>query len=278
MVTDSTADLSKELAEKHNIPVIPLKVFFGDDEYSDGVTLAPDEFIKKIKTSKTFPRTSQPSPGEFLNLYNTLGEQGFKKIISLHISSKLSGTVDSAKIAKSMVKSLDIRVIDTLTTSLGLGLITLWTASFIENTDDIDGVVKKIESQLTAIKIFFTVKTLTYLSKGGRIGKAQAFVGNLLGLKPLLALQDGQGEIVPVKKVKGKKKVLDEIIDLIVKSYSNSKCMYGIGVAHSCMEEEADYLLRTLSKRIPDVEIITSRIGCVIGSHVGPEVIGAGIF
>ncbi len=278
VVTDSTADLPKELAEKNNISVIPLKVFFGDDEYLDGVNLPHGEFIKKLKTSEVFPTTSQPSPGEFMMLYKKLAEQGYDKIISLHISSKLSGTVDSAKMAKPMVKDIDIRIVDSLNTSLGLGLLALRASSLAKDTGNIDELLKTIEPEIKGIKIFFSVSSLDHLIKNGRIGKAQGFFGNLLDLKPLLAIQDGLGEIIPLKKVKGKDKVVDEIIGLITNSYEKNKCKYGIGIVHSGMEEEAKYIQKTLSEKIGNETIITGNVGAVIGSHVGPEVIGIGIY
>ena len=278
IVTDSTADLPVELAEKNNITVIPLKVFFGNEEYSDGVTLTKDEFIEKIKTSPVMPTTSQPSPGEFQQLYESLAKQGFENIISIHISSKLSGTVNSAKIAKSMIKNADIRVIDSHTASVGLGLVTLRAAALLESLADFDEIEKQIESELKMTKIFFTVKTLEYLSKNGRIGRAQAFLGKMLDLKPILALEGGQGEIIPVNKIKGSYKAIDEIIHLVIKHYKKTKYLQGIGIAHSNMEHEMKYMAKTLSEKLGNVYLLTGSIGSVIGSHVGPEVIGAAIF
>jgi DegV family protein with EDD domain len=278
IVTDSTADLPIELAAKNNISVIPLKVFFGNEEYLDGVNLTKEDFLKKIKTSPVMPNTSQPSPGEFQQFYERLAQQGFENIISIHISSKLSGTVNSAIIAKSLIKNTDIRVIDSHTASVGLGLVTLRAATLLESLADPDELEKQIESELKMSKIFFTVKTLEYLSKNGRIGRAQAFLGKMLDLKPILALEGGQGEIIPVNKIKGSYSAIDEIIQLVIKHYKKTKYLQGIGIAHSNMEHEMKYMAKILSEKLGDVYILTGSIGSVIGSHVGPEVIGAAIF
>ena len=272
IVTDSTSDLSRQLLDA-NITIVPLRVYLADKEYSDNIDITPKEFYHKIKTQGFSPQTSQPAPGDFLRVYNKLKEQGVNKIISIHLSSKLSGTVQSALIASKLIEGLDIRVVDSKSASLGLGFLCLAASRYIKEMNDFNQIVEKIEQEKKEICAYFTVGSLEYLEKGGRIGKARAFLGKLFGFKPILTVVDG--EIQPVDRVSGDFRLaIEQIARLIKEKIKAKKDLRYLGVVHSCIEKEAQSLVRLLKKDIKDTEVVAAELGCVLGSHVGPEAIG----
>lgn len=274
IVTDSTADLPKEYIEKYNIKVVPLKVLFGDEEFLDGVTLTPVEFYKKLTTSNFFPRTSQPSPSDFMDTYKKLGE-GTETIISIHLSSKISGTYQSALIAKSNLEDLDIHVIDSRVPSMVLGMIVLEAAKACEQDKDKKEILKLVNDLIDKIKVYFVVDTLEYLQKGGRIGKASAFLGNLLSIKPILSI--GGGEVVPVEKIRGKSKAFKKMIELMKEDiFPGSQIKISVFDADS--EKEAYELIEMVKSEFNVTEAIKSTIGTVIGTYVGPGTIALAFY
>lgn len=266
IVTDSTADLPKEYIEKYNIQVVPLKVLFGDEEFLDNVNLKPVEFYKKLTTSKFFPRTSQPSPSDFIDIYKKLGEET-ETIISIHLSSKLSGTYQSALIAKSNLEDLDIHVIDSKVPSMVLGMIVLEAARACEQGKDKEEILKLINYLINKIKVYFVVDTLEYLQKGGRIGKASAFLGNLLSVKPILSI--GDGEVIPVEKIRGRSNAFKKMIELMKEDVSPGSPIK-ISVFDADSEKEAYKLIEMVKSEFNVTEVIKSTIGTVIGTYVGP--------
>lgn len=271
IVTDSTCDLQSHLQDE-SISIVPLKVFFGDKEYADHIDIKPKDFYARIKTSDILPRTSQPSPGEILCAYNKLKEQGINRIISIHLSSKLSGTVQSAIAASGMIKGMDIRIIDSGSASLGLGLLCLAADQYLKEMSDLNQVVERIEQDKLQICVYFTLGSLDYLEKGGRIGRAKAFLGKLFDFKPILSVRDG--EIQPVEKLRGDfPDAIARIAKLIQERIKAKNNLRFLGVVHSCLEDEVASLVKLLQKDLK-VEIMVSELGCVLGSHVGPEAIG----
>ncbi|MDI3534547.1 MAG: fatty acid kinase fatty acid binding subunit [Thermosediminibacterales bacterium] len=269
IVTDSTADLPRNLIEHYGINVVALKVFFGQEEFKDGFDLTSQEFYEKLKTSPHHPRTSQPSPAEFKQVYQKLLKD-YETIISTHLSSKLSGTYQSAKLASEMLGN-DIVVIDSKQASMVLGLMVLEAARAVEEGLARNEVLKSVKEIADKIKVYFAVDTLEYLEKGGRIGRASAFLGNLLNIKPVLTLVDG--EVSPVEKVRGSKKVLKKLIEKMESSIKPTSKIK-VSVIHAADPETAEVLVQEINKRFNVEELILAELGAVIGTYVGPGTIG----
>lgn len=271
LVTDSTADLSEDLIRKYDIHVVPLKVHMEQDVYRDGVDISPAVFYPRLAQLRELPTTSQPSPGEFKEVYEKLAQDG-SKIISIHLSSLLSGTYQSALLAKNMLPDLDITVIDSKSVTTGLGLILINVAKEIENGKNHEEIVEFVESLSNNLYIFFVVDTLEYLQKGGRIGKAQAMLGSLLNIKPLLSIDDGI--VTPVEKVRGQKKALERLIQLAKeKICENSQ----IAIVNGANPDGAKRVKEKLIAEIGLREFIFSEVGPVVGTHAGPGVLGIAV-
>ncbi|QNO16375.1 DegV family protein [Alkalicella caledoniensis] len=270
LVVDSTADLSQEIIDRYDIQVVPLNVHFGEELYKDGVDLNTETFFEKLKGSKVMPRTSQPSPGDFHKIYTSLLAEGHS-VISIHISANLSGTYQSATIAKNMLSDADITIIDSKSASLGLGLIAYQCAKLIEegekDTRTITALINNIiEDQI----IYFGVDTLEFLQKNGRIGKASALIGTLLNVKPILTLNE-EGIVAPAGKVRGKNKVIPYLVDKAVEKFGNEEV--NIAIAHALSEDQRDALLSTAKEKLNVVDVLEGNIGSVIGTNAGPGVI-----
>ncbi len=271
IVTDSGSDLPKDVREKYNIHVVPLSIQFGDDIYRDGVDMSVTEFYKRLTEGSVLPSTCQPSPADFVKLYQEIAEPG-DAIISVHLSSKLSGTYQSAFLASTMVEGLDISVLDTQSASIGIGLVSLAAAEAVQKGASKEEAVAFAEKRVEELGVYFVVDTLEYLKKNGRIGAAQAMVGSLLNIKPILTL--AEGIVTPFDKVRGKAKALKQIQELI-KEYSQKYPgrPLRIGITHANCAEEATKLGETLQANVDVHEIIISYIGPTIGVHVGPGTI-----
>lgn len=273
IVTDSTADLSPDLLKKYDISMIPLKVNFGTESYKDQIEIKPEEFYKRIKNEKSIPSTSQPSPGEIYEVFKSLADQGHS-IISIHISSHLSGTYQAALLAKSMLPDADIHVIDSGTVSVGLGLLVLEAAKAAAEGKSMEDVINVVKQTIPNIKIYFIVDTLEYLAKGGRIGHATAFLGTLLNIKPLLVLTDGV--IYPVEKIRGRKKAINRLVELI-KAETEGKQTY-IYAADAGNKLALNELVNKAREELNYQEMMLGSLGPVVGCHSGPEAIGIAFF
>lgn len=269
IVTDSTADLPKEIAKKNAITVVPLKVNFQDKNYTEGVDITNQEFYEKLEESNTLPTTSQPSPSDFSKAYEDLLQQNYDSIISIHISDKLSGTRQSALIGGSELgkKISNFIGINSQQVGIGTGLITIIAAESAAQKKGFDQVLEDINSAIENIQLYVLVDTLKYLEKGGRIGKAQAIAGSLLSIKPILTMKDG--EIVDKDKVRTRKKGILEIIDLAKKyKEANGKIRYVI--SHSMALEDAQKLDKSLYSELGVRSEFISEVGSVVGTHIGP--------
>ncbi len=205
VVTDSTADIPPETRGELGIRVVPLKVIFGDDEYIDGVTMQAPEFYERLADDDVFPTTSQPSPGEFMEMYAGLLEQ-FDGIVSIHISAELSGTIDSATQARAQMEAAGkaIRIVDSRSASMGIGLVVLEAARAAQAGGDLDAVAELAEELVPRTGVIFLLNTLEYLRRGGRIGPASAFLGTLLRLRPLLHLDEGI--VMPLERARSRRR------------------------------------------------------------------------
>lgn len=269
IVTDSTADLPEDIIRKYNITIVPLKVFFGEEVYLDRVELTSEEFFRR-QTAGEISSTSQPSPAEFVEYYRPLVEAG-DEIISIHISGHLSGTVQSANLAKTMLNYPELEVIDSGTVSVVLGILVLNAARAVEEGRSKAEVLDLISRWRSETEVYFMVDTLEYLQRGGRIGKAQAFLGTLLNVKPLLTIQGGL--VCPHEKVRGKSKALARIIAILGEKLgfgSKIQCM----VTHGDFAEGAEELKKGLRANFDCAEIIDTRLGTVVGTHSGPSLAG----
>ncbi len=270
-MTDSTADLPESIVQSLGITVVPLSVNFGRDTYLDGVDLKADEFYRKLADSKSLPTTSQPTPAAFAEVYNLLSKQT-DEIISIHISPKLSGTLSSALLARDAMNSnCRIEIVDSLQASMGLGLIVIKAARAAQNGANLEEALRITREIIPRTHFFGMVNTLEYLHKGGRIGKAQALMGTLLSIKPLIGT--GEGEVQPKGKARTQKKALARLFEM-VQEFSGIEEMT---ILHSTIPEEAAAFTERMSPVFDKEKIYQSRIGPVIGTYLGPGAIAIGI-
>lgn len=276
IVTDSTSDLSEEMIRDYpNLEIIPLKVKLdGDNYYRDGVDINKQEFWKKIVEGGQLPKTSQPSPAEFKSLYEKLFAKGYKKIISIHISGKLSGTQQAARVARGMLnREEDVIIIDSKTVTFALGHLAIEASKMAMERKPLKEIIDWIEESKELMKVYFVVKDLDYLQRGGRIGKASALIGGIFRVKPVLKVENG--EVSVEAKVLGEKGALLHM-ERIIKAAKTSIILYtGWGGNQSCLTSADN--LKTIAERFKKVDYRGRvEIGAVIGSHAGP-VYGIGI-
>lgn len=267
LITDSTCDVSEELIEKYSIHVLPLTVHVGDASFKDGETITLEEIYKGVDEGGPFPSTSQVNPNEFYAVYKKYLDEGYK-IISVHISSLLSGTVQSAEIAKDMAESDKITIIDTKGVS-GSGLLPLIKAGeMIKNNSSYDEVVAALEENVQKVKVFAAFDTLTYLVKGGRVPKSVGAIGGFLGIKPLISVKDGKLEMVD--KVRGSKKALKALIEFIAqtKRQKDTPMLVINSLESPVLQSVLAYLDE---QKIPYISV---QVGCVLGVHAGPKMVG----
>jgi DegV family protein with EDD domain len=270
IVTDSTCDLPKKLIEQYGIKVVPLWVKFGEKLYRDGVDIESCEFYEKLRNEKEFPKTSQPSPKDFSEVYRKS-----KKIISIHISSEMSGTYNAALLARDMTPGVEVEVIDSRLTSIALGLVVLEAARVAKTTNSKEKILYHLNRLIPKVRTLFTVSTLEFLHKGGRIGGARKFFGEMLGIKPILGIEGGK--IVPVTKVRGKEQLLDKIIELMRRDVKNEERIK-IGVVHAGRLDLGEKVKERLQNTFNCSELIMSTIGSIIGAHVGPGAWGVAYY
>jgi DegV family protein with EDD domain len=271
VVLDSTADFPSAPTRFPNFRVVPLYVRFGDESFKDYVDITPDVFYARLPGATETPTTSQPTPGDFLAVYEEL-EPHYERILSLQISSTLSGTFASAETAAGMLGGDAVRVIDTRTASASLALLALGVQRRLErgtSDEEIDEFVARYGREH---KLLFTVNTLEYLAKGGRIGKAAAFAGNLLNVKPILTIRDG--EVVPLKRVRGSQKAFQEFRQLFESTTTDSPSLK-VGIAHAAAPERMEALRELVERVRPQAKIeIATTLGAVVGTHAGPGTVG----
>jgi DegV family protein with EDD domain len=272
IVTDSTAYLPLDLVKKHNITVTPLVVIWEDKTYEDGIDIKSTEFYTRLKSAKKMPSTSQVSVGNMHTAFQTLTEQGFD-VLGIFISSKLSGTVQSAMQAKQMMGAVGekITIMDSFATSMNMGFIVLAAARAAENGASLNECLAAAEKARENSGIFFAVDTLEFLHRGGRIGGAARFFGSALNLKPILTLTNGKVE--GMERIRTKSKAQDRVMELIaekVKGKSNIR----IAALHANAIEEATALLERAKQKLNPVETILTEVSPVIGTHTGPGTVG----
>jgi DegV family protein with EDD domain len=274
LVTDSSAHLPQDLVAQYDIQIIPLKVIFGQETLREGVDISNDTFYQRLRAARELPTTTQPSAGEFLEVYSRLAAEGHQ-IISIHLSSKLSGTYQSAVMARGMLPEAQITVVDTPWISLALGMIVLEAARAVAAGRSYEEVLALIDRLSPKMNVIFMVDTLEYLQKGGRIGGASALVGTLLNIKPILYLKDGR--IEPLSRVRTKNGALKHLVE-IVQERVPSGSPVKVGILHAQAEAEANWVAQEVQARFDCRELFLTELGPVVGAHTGPGTIGLAFY
>ncbi|KEI07645.1 DegV family protein [Clostridium botulinum C] len=265
IITDSTCDLNNQVIREYDIDVIPLIVNFGEESYIDGVDINIREFLRKMDEENIFPTTSGINPNKFYEHYKKYLEEGYK-IISIHLSSKMSGTYQSACIAKEMLETDDIVVIDSMNVTAGLGLLAIKAAELAKNGHSIQEIKKVIEDTIPHVKNAYAFASLDNLVKGGRLSKTMGAIGNLLNIKLILAVVNG--EMAVIDKVRGTKKAIKTILSSLEKMDSDELSILlqiDNNDIRSVLEEEL---------KNKGVNFIVCDVGCVVGTHSGPNACG----
>jgi DegV family protein with EDD domain len=273
IVTDSTADIPIKLMQKYPIFVAPQHVIWGEETFRAGIEINNLEFYQRLKRDATPPTTSQPSVGVFKNLYTRLLEEGHE-IVSVHISSKLSGTIDSAQQAKDLLAGAPIEILDSQTASMALGLQVLNVARAVRQGANLSECKIIFEQSVSLAGVYFMVDTLEYLHRGGRIGGAAAFLGTLMDLKPMLTVEDGI--IAAVEKVRSSKKAQQRLLDMVEKQVGTTRPVQ-VSALHTNAPDIARALLEQAKHRLnisKTVEPMITDATPVIGAHTGPGCVG----
>jgi DegV family protein with EDD domain len=271
IVVDSTADLPLAVRQSFGIHMVPLHVYFGDEEFEDQVTIDATTFYQKLAEESVMPKTSQPSPARFLQVFNqifTMNPQA--TIVSLLISSGLSGTYQSALLAKSMLEDEwqdRVHIIDTKSVSIGYNVAVIALAEALQAGLSLEDALISAQHVMQHQKLYFVLDTLTYLHKNGRIGGAAAFVGSLLQVKPILSIS-AEGIVYSIDKARGRSRAIGRIVDLLQESYVN-RPVY-IEIAHANVREQAEHVAAQLRDKLNVVQIQFTKLGPVIGTHSGP--------
>ena len=264
IVTDSSADLPDEMVKELGITVVPLFVRFGDEVLRDRVDISEDEFYNRLQNDPVHPNTTQPGPQDFVDVYQKLA-QGADGIVSIHISSKLSGTCSSALQAReTMGAKCPIEVVDSEVLSMALGLIVIAAAKAAKAGKSMEEVVAAAKQTMPKIRLLALLDTLKYLLLGGRIGKAKALLGSILNVKPILTLKDG--EVVPAGQVRTRVKGLNRLFEFV----QSAENIQELTVVHSTTPDEAQALAERLGSVFDKERIVISRLGPVLGVHIGP--------
>jgi DegV family protein with EDD domain len=270
VVLDSTADFPDAPRRLANFRVVPLYVRFGAESYRDYVDISPEEFYARLQTSAQLPTTSQPTPGDFLATYEELAS--YERVLVLPLASTLSGTFQSATTAAGMEASGRVRVIDSGTASAAIAMLALAIQRRLERGTTDEEVDRLVERYQREARLLFTVNTLEYLARGGRIGKAAAFAGNLLNVKPILAIADG--EVHPVKRVRGNQKAFQEFRNAFETSTTDDATLH-VGIAHAAAPERLEALTQLVRAVRPHAELeLPTTLGPVVGTHAGPGTVG----
>ncbi len=267
IVTDSSVDLPAQLVEELGITVVPLYVRFGNEVYRDQIDISADEFYQRLQHDPIHPSTTQPTPQDFANAYEKVAPKA-DGIVSVHISAKLSGTCNSALQGKKMREEAGpicpIEVIDSLTLTMGLGIICIAAAKAANAGRSVEEVVEEARQMIPRMHLLFTLDTLKYLALGGRIGKAKALLGSVLNVKPILAIKDG--EVVPAGQVRSRSKGIDRLFDFV----QNAASIQDLAIIYNTTPDEAQTLAERISPIFAKEKIMIARLGPLLGVHAGP--------
>ena len=270
IVTDSSPNIPIQIIQENHIHVVPLTVIWGEENFYDGVDITPVEFYQRLDKAKVMPSTSQPSVADFEVLFRKLHQEGYD-ILAVLISEDLSGTISSATQAKKLLPDANIEIVNSKTLVMSLGFQVLAAARAANQGATLEECKRLAEDGKDSCGVIFVLDTLEFLHRGGRIGTAKRFMGTLLNVKPVLAVENGV--IVPLDSVRTQKKALATIIDLIEEK-TKGKSNIRLATLHANCPELAQSVLDEASERIPNVETVFSELSPVIGTHTGPGAVG----
>ena len=272
LVTDSSSDLQKEIIEKYNIQTIPLKIIYSDREYNDGVDISPEEVYERF--DQEIPKTSMPSQTDIMKVFDRLREEGYKKILSIHLSCNLSGTVDVVRMISKQYDDLEIEVIDSKSVSIGVGMLVHEAARLISQRIPMVEIKDALNKAKDKINVFYCVPVLDYLRKGGRIGLVAATLGTIMDLKPIISVNK-DGRYYTCAKVRGRKKSLEKLVEIAMDIMKDKKV--SVSVYHGAAKEEA-LKIKEYFASLPNVqEIFFGQISPAMVVHTGPGLVGLAI-
>src|SRR5690625_329886 len=270
VVTDSTAYIPESLLDKYNIHTVPLSVTFGDESYREGIDITTEEFYQKVKTEKALPSTSQPAIGAFIELYEKLSKE-YDGIISIHLSKKFSGTYDAAKSAGAIVDKVNVYPYDSELSAMPQGFYALEAAEMVQAGKSAEEIITRLDEMKSKTRAYFMVDDLSHLQRGGRLNSAQAILGSLLNIKPVLHIVDGL--IVPFEKIRTRKKAIARIMSMLEEDIEKKEIKRVVFI-HANNEQQVMKIHDKFAKKYPHIETIISYFGPVIGTHLGEGSIG----
>lgn len=274
VITDSCADVPEELAERYHMFVLPMRIICSDGEYRDGIDIHAEDIYEKQK--KEMPKSSTPGGADVEDTFAEIRRQGYTKAVAILLSGGLSGTVNHVRLEAEELEELEVKVYDSRQASIGIGAIALQAAEYVEAGMGFEELKQKIERLIAGTKVFFSIDTLEYLQKGGRIGKAAALAGMLLDIKPILSF-DAEGEIYTAAKVRTRKQVEKKLLQLVEElKDENRPC--NLLIADGGAPAERDALEKKLVQVIPDSRhLYRAKIGAALSIYLGSGLLGAGI-
>jgi DegV family protein with EDD domain len=263
VVTDSTADLPDDWRDRYAIEVVPLKVLFGKETFRDRIDMTDEEFFRRLAASTSLPTTSAPSPGEFADVYTRLSKD-YEGCISIHIGAQLSATAEAARVGAESVEGFPVKVIDSETVTMPMAFLCRIAAE----SASLEEATAAVEQRIPKCRVLALLDTLRYLEMGGRIKRAQAVIGTMLDLKPLLLVEDR--EIKPLDRVRTRSRAIPRMIEFL----RTQLPVEHLAVMHAQAPEDAERVAADLRKELPDLEIPVGQIGCVLSTHTGPKAMG----
>jgi len=271
LVTDSSCDLPPEYIIRHNIQMVPVQLSFGNENYIDKITITPKEFYRILEESEHYPKTSQPTPGDYLKTYNELWGH-YEQAVSIHLSGALSGTLQAAQTAASSLGNGKIRVIDSRNVSVGLGLIIVEAARALDEGCDLNEIIKRTEWAIRNVRFFVCFDTVEYLIRGGRLSKSRGLLAKALNLKPILTL-DANGKAQTVAKTFGGEAALKQVMQLVCKEATGRRNLR-FAVAHSNAPHKADWFMEQIKRQFEVKDVMIVNVSPALGAHAGPGAAG----
>jgi fatty acid kinase fatty acid binding subunit len=264
VVTDSTSDLPDAWRERYGIEVVPLKVLFGEETFRDRVDMTDDEFFRRLAASSKLPTTSAPSPGEFAEVYTRLARD-YEGCISIHIGAQLSATAEAARVGAQTVEGFRVNVIDSGTVTMPMAFLCRVAA----DSATLEEATAAVEERVPKCRVLALLDTLRYIEMGGRVSRAQAMIGTMLDLKPLLLVAGGE-QVKSVDRVRTRSRAIPRMVEF----FQNDCPVEHVAVVHAQAPEEAERVAADLRQRLPELEVPVGQIGCVLGTHTGPKALG----